>query len=616
MRAGYRRLLSFGVLFGTLATVVKASGGDLTELSPTLGATLVGLAVAHCLVEDTRRDLVVGVLIGALMLVLAAGVAPGSAIAVPVVAGWLTVLAVLVVAQRSAAADLAHVTAAPVGARGGSSVPWTVLRSVGVVLLVGAFLLLLVPHPGGLSLRSRLARGDLAQSDGPATRPVGSYDGGSMNLLARGGLSDEPVLQVSEASPSLWRGTVLDTYSDNSWSVSPAAWSGDLRVYPPDSTIPSGPLEGPDFPGTPRTDVALPFAGFSGVIVAPGRIVGVRSQSQVVEGPALYFLDPSSTDGLAHSMAYAVTSVPIVDVHALEGAADTTVDDSSGVDPVWTSLPPTVPARVLDLGRSLVAPTADPVEAVTVVEDFVRHRARYTLDSPLPARGEDAVDDFLFDSRLGFCEHFATAEVVLLRAAGVPARVVTGYSTGTDNGDGTRTFRGTDAHAWVEAWIPGRGWVASDPTAGAALADGSGSGLSSITHRLAVLMRSAAGRLALAAVLAAAVVVGLVLVLLTRRIRRRRSRSGASSAVRDDELDPLPAFHRLELALVSTGAGRAVGESVGELARRLPTDAADADAFRAVDETCYAATPPDAGRREAAAGRLDAFTDTWRNRRH
>jgi transglutaminase-like putative cysteine protease len=88
----------------------------------------------------------------------------------------------------------------------------------------------------------------------------------------------------------------------------------------------------------------------------------------------------------------------------------------------------------------------------------------YTL-TPAPL-GRDAVDDFLFNTREGFCEHYASSFTVLMRAAGVPARVVTGYQGGYWNPLGNYLLvRQSDAHAWSEAWLEGRGWVRVDPTA-------------------------------------------------------------------------------------------------------------------------------------------------------
>jgi transglutaminase-like putative cysteine protease len=90
----------------------------------------------------------------------------------------------------------------------------------------------------------------------------------------------------------------------------------------------------------------------------------------------------------------------------------------------------------------------------------------YTLEPPL--LGRDSVDEFLFGSKQGFCEHYASSFVFLLRAAGVPARVVTGYQGGDINPvDGYMAVRQSDAHAWAEVWLKGRGWVRFDPTAAA-----------------------------------------------------------------------------------------------------------------------------------------------------
>ena len=91
----------------------------------------------------------------------------------------------------------------------------------------------------------------------------------------------------------------------------------------------------------------------------------------------------------------------------------------------------------------------------------------YTLSTPLP--GRHAADEFLFDWKQGFCEHFSSAFVVLMRAAGIPARVVTGYAGGYRNPvGGYWLVLHSDAHAWAEIWLPRRGWVRVDPTAAVA----------------------------------------------------------------------------------------------------------------------------------------------------
>ncbi len=100
----------------------------------------------------------------------------------------------------------------------------------------------------------------------------------------------------------------------------------------------------------------------------------------------------------------------------------------------------------------------------TALAYFNREGFQYTL-SP-PPLGINEVDDFLFGTRKGFCEHFASSFVFLMRAAGIPARVVTGYQGGEYNDLGNYYIvRQSDAHAWAEVWLRGRGWVRVDPTA-------------------------------------------------------------------------------------------------------------------------------------------------------
>ncbi len=124
--------------------------------------------------------------------------------------------------------------------------------------------------------------------------------------------------------------------------------------------------------------------------------------------------------------------------------------------------------RARELARKLRAPdgvdTSDADTVGSALRLFRREAFVYTLQPP--ALGADAIDQFLFDTRRGFCEHYASAFVFLMRAAGVPARVVTGYQGGERNSvDDYLVVRQSDAHAWAEVWLAGEGWRRVDPTA-------------------------------------------------------------------------------------------------------------------------------------------------------
>jgi transglutaminase-like putative cysteine protease len=108
--------------------------------------------------------------------------------------------------------------------------------------------------------------------------------------------------------------------------------------------------------------------------------------------------------------------------------------------------------------------TSDEAIANTALRYFNQNAFSYTLEPPL--LGTHSVDDFLFTTKQGFCEHYASSFVFLMRAAGVPARVVTGYQGGEYNElGGYYILRQADAHAWAEVWLANRGWVRVDPTA-------------------------------------------------------------------------------------------------------------------------------------------------------
>ena len=131
-------------------------------------------------------------------------------------------------------------------------------------------------------------------------------------------------------------------------------------------------------------------------------------------------------------------------------------------------LPADTNPRTQALGKSWA-------ESIGSKQEIVRHALHYFNEQPFsytlnpPALGDDPVDDFLFNTRKGFCEHYAASFTVLMRAAGIPTRIVTGYQGGEYNPLGDYLIvRQSDAHAWTEVWLQNSGWIRIDPTAAVA----------------------------------------------------------------------------------------------------------------------------------------------------
>lgn len=128
-------------------------------------------------------------------------------------------------------------------------------------------------------------------------------------------------------------------------------------------------------------------------------------------------------------------------------------------------LPPGIDPRAHALARKWQRAAEKPADVVRMALTWFRQEPFYYTLTPGRMTGRNQVDTFLFQTRHGFCEHYASAFAVLMRAAGVPARVVTGYAGGTVNPyDGWLVLRQFNAHAWDEVWLAGRGWVRVDPT--------------------------------------------------------------------------------------------------------------------------------------------------------
>jgi protein-glutamine gamma-glutamyltransferase len=300
--------------------------------------------------------------------------------------------------------------------------------------------------------------------------------------------------------------------------------------------------------------------------------------------------------------------------------------------------------RTVQLAQSLRSTHPDDLDYVRAVLDmFTQQPFYYTLTPPKLA--DDSVDEFLFDTRQGFCGHYASAFAVLMRAGGIPAHVVTGYQGGTFNRFSDYWIvRQSDAHAWTEVWIDGRGWMRVDPTAAIApsrvergLNDAVSAGplgsrwqrrvpwLADVRLRLDVIRRIWRERILLfdqdsqqkmlewmnipepdgqklVMVLAAALV--LVLVWLTWQVRR--------------EIDPtrkellLRAYARLCAKMAAAGVPRLAHEGPEDYAARIALCRPDlgvaaAELCRRYSDLRYAAASPDAG-----IGQFDAAVRAFR----
>ncbi len=130
------------------------------------------------------------------------------------------------------------------------------------------------------------------------------------------------------------------------------------------------------------------------------------------------------------------------------------------------ALPPGFNPQTRQIAEQWRLQTPEPRALIARVLDLFRREFIYTLTPP--SLGTHSVDEFLWQTRRGFCEFYASSFVVFMRAAGIPARVVTGYQGGERHPGGYLLVHQYDAHAWAEVWLAGRGWVLVDPTAAVA----------------------------------------------------------------------------------------------------------------------------------------------------
>jgi hypothetical protein len=309
-----------------------------------------------------------------------------------------------------------------------------------------------------------LAEGSLATGLGGG---AGGSTGTSLDPVAelRGQLTrPEPIdlfrMTTSVDDPSWLRAVALDQYDPEvGWTMSNLAGETSIveddQLYSP-SARQTTRLVSADIQVLGHDDRFLPVPFFP---------LSVRMQNDTDEN---WRFDPASATIYGREVRTAGASYsvdarePRPSTDLLRSAED--LPPSNELQSLLTDLPPLDPA-VTDLVIRLTADATGPYERVLAILDYLTDRDNgfvYSLATEPGTSGDDLVDFLEF--KRGYCEQYAGAMTVLVRAAGVPARMVLGYTPGTERDDGSRVITSDDAHAWVEVWFDGLGWVPFDPT--------------------------------------------------------------------------------------------------------------------------------------------------------
>ena len=217
--------------------------------------------------------------------------------------------------------------------------------------------------------------------------------------------------------------------------------------------LPGRSVETATGPGAVRSRIVLAVP-MPRLLLAPGNTVLVRSDATDLR------VDPAETVVVPHDdagAAYAVVSRPDDD-------ATVAVELDPATRAAAMTLPNDTDPRFAELAVRLSSGDPSPEERVRRTVRHLESECRYSLE-PGAFTSDQPTAEFLFEKKKGYCAYFASAVAVLLRAQGVPCRFLSGFHVGGVNAVGDHyVVRDLDAHAWVEAWLPGRGWTTVDPT--------------------------------------------------------------------------------------------------------------------------------------------------------
>lgn len=294
---------------------------------------------------------------------------------------------------------------------------------------------------------------------------VTTYYGDSV-FLGRGNvLSDQQIMQIGVpvGLPSnvrlYWRARTYDIYQNGQWISSIV----NASAFDPETDNLIHEATDARFPAVFEFTTALPLS----TIYTPAQPNWI-SRPSVLNGETQpgEFIDLSgirAETGISAGETYIVQASPAnVTISQLRNAGTEYPD---WIRERYLQLPETISDRTRALAQEIAAELDNPYDITSAITAWLRNNITYSETIPALPDEQDLVDWFLFDLQEGFCNYYASAEVVMLRSLGIPARWVVGYAQGEKQVDPRYLVRQRDAHAWPEVYFPTIGWVEFEPTA-------------------------------------------------------------------------------------------------------------------------------------------------------
>jgi len=273
--------------------------------------------------------------------------------------------------------------------------------------------------------------------------------------------SRDEVLQYTSdgGPPEAWRMATLVDFDGRSWAYTPPTatqLSPSIHAWWPE---PLSPWDANDaallrVSVTHLSQTLLPLPTAPRIVAAPGTWQYAPASDEAFSS--------RGTQGLTYDV---YTRLHYVDATTLAAMTNLPArDDTRGIGPQYTQLPEGVDVdRLTTLAASLTADSTTRYEKALAIQTYLRDPLAFQYDTSVAPTSEDMVSAFL-DQRRGYCVHYATTMVMLLRAADIPSRLAVGFLPGDHDGDGGYVVHGDDAHTWPEVFFPTVGWVRFEPT--------------------------------------------------------------------------------------------------------------------------------------------------------